>query len=77
MTFEEGGILLEASGINLGVVLPDPDVQDTLSSFIYWQNPPRFTSDNKLNLIRMGQMMDIRLSVERPLRDTAVFLPNN
>lgn len=77
MTFEEAGILLEASGINLGVVLPDPDVQDTLSSFIYWQNPPRFTEENKLNLIRMGQMMDLRLSVQRPVRDSSSLFPNN
>lgn len=77
MSFEEAGILLEASGINLGVVLPDPDVQDTLSSFVYWQNPPRFTEENKLNLIRMGQMMDLRLSVQRPVRDTLSLFPNN
>lgn len=70
MTYEEAKILLEGNGINLGVVLPDPDVKDTATGFIYWQNPSRFTEDNKLNSIRMGQMMDIRLSSQVPVRDT-------
>lgn len=76
MSYDEAKILLEASGISLGVVLPDPDVRDTLSGFIYWQNPPRFTEENKLNTIRMGQMMDIRLSVNRPERDTTLVNTN-
>lgn len=70
MTYEEARILLEATGINLGVVLPDPEVQDTLSSYIYWQNPSRYSVDYRLNTIRMGQMMDIRLSLSRPSLDS-------
>lgn len=70
MTYEEAKILLEGNGINLGVVLPDGDVKDTAAGFIYWQNPSRFTEDNRLNTIRMGQIMDIRLSLQAPVRDT-------
>lgn len=70
MSYEEAKILLEGNGINLGVVLPDADVRDTATGFIYWQNPSRFTDDNRLNTIRMGQIMDIRLSLVAPVRDT-------
>lgn len=70
MSYEEAKILLEGNGINLGVVLPDADVKDTTAGFIYWQNPSRFTPDNKLNTIRMGQLMDVRLSLQAPVRDT-------
>ena len=68
MPYIEALTLLEASGINLGVVLPDPDVRDTTAGFVYWQNPPRFNEQRKLNMIRMGQMMDLRLSLARPER---------
>lgn len=70
MTYEEAKILLEGNGINMGVVLPDADVKDTAAGFIYWQNPPRFTDDNRLNTIRTGQIMDIRLTSKPPVRDT-------
>ncbi len=76
MTYAEAKILLEANGINLGVVLPDLDVTDTASGFIYWQNPPRFTEDKRLNSIRSGQMMDIRLSLQVPVRDTTTVINN-
>jgi hypothetical protein len=47
-------------------------VKDTTSGFVYWQNPPRFNDQRKLNMIRMGQMMDLRLSLARPERTDSV-----
>jgi hypothetical protein len=67
---------MEANGIGLGVVLPDPDERDTSASFVYWQNPPRFNDQRKLNLIRMGQMMDVRLSVNKPERTDSLPPPS-
>lgn len=72
MPYPEAVTLLEGSGINLGVVLPDADLKDTTAGFVYWQNPPRFNEDRKLNRIRMGQMMDIRLSAIQPERTDSV-----
>jgi beta-lactam-binding protein with PASTA domain len=66
MTYMEAVALLEAYGINLGVVLPDPDVVDTAAAFVYWQNPERYTPEKSLNRIRVGQMMDIKLSTLKP-----------
>jgi beta-lactam-binding protein with PASTA domain len=76
MPYIEAVTLLEASGINLGVVLPDADLKDTTAGFVYWQNPARFNEERKLNRIRMGQMMDIRLSALKPERpDSTLLLP--
>jgi beta-lactam-binding protein with PASTA domain len=68
MPYAEALILLESSGINLGVVLPDADIKDTLAGFVYWQNPERMNEERKINRIRSGQMMDIKLSVIKPER---------
>jgi beta-lactam-binding protein with PASTA domain len=68
MPYSEALTLLESNGIILGVVLPDADLKDTLSGFVYWQNPERINEERKINRIRTGQMMDIKLSVIKPER---------
>jgi beta-lactam-binding protein with PASTA domain len=70
MTYGAAKNLLETNGLNFLVVLPDPEVIDTLNSFVKWQNPPRVGEDGKRIKIRSGQTMDVRLSVERPVIDT-------
>ncbi len=77
MPYSEALILLESSGINLGVVLPDADLTDTLAGFVYWQNPERINEERKINRIRSGQMMDIKLSVIKPERkiDSTLLSP--
>ena len=75
MPYPEAMALLEANGINLGVVLPDSELRDTTAGFVYWQNPPKYNEEGKHNRIRMGQMMDIRLSVERPMRSDSIPAP--
>lgn len=77
MPYSEALILLESSGINLGVVLPDADLKDTLAGFVYWQNPDRMNEERKINRIRSGQMMDIKLSVIKPERmiDSTIVSP--
>jgi beta-lactam-binding protein with PASTA domain len=66
MTYPEATILLEASGISMGVVLLDANLRDTTAGFVYWQNPPPMKPDNQKNTIRSGQLMDIRLSLLKP-----------
>ena len=76
MTYGEAMALLDANGINLGVVLPDAGLSDTTAGFVYWQNPARWTDDRKINRIRPGQMMDLRLSVGKPVRsDSSLVAP--
>jgi eukaryotic-like serine/threonine-protein kinase len=75
MPYPEAMALMEATGINIGVVLPDNDLRDTLAGFVYWQNPAKYNEEGKLNRIRMGQMMDIRLSLLKPQRTDSVPSP--
>lgn len=74
MPYSEALTLLESNGIILGVVLPDNDLTDTLAGFVYWQNPERINEERKINRIRTGQMMDIKLSVTKPERKTDSLL---
>lgn len=70
MTFCEARDLLEGHGILIGAVVPDADVKDTCSGFIYKQNPVRFDEEKRLQHIRTGQTMDVWLSNNKPVKDT-------
>ena len=75
MPYPEAMALLEASGIDIGVVLPDNDLRDTAAGYVYWQNPTKYNEEGKLNRIRTGQMMDIRLTAVKPERTDSVPQP--
>lgn len=77
LTYTEAMAMLDASGITLGVVLPDADLTDTASGFVYWQNPDRYTEEKVLNRIRAGQMMDIKLTAIKPERQDSVTEHNS
>jgi len=70
MTYSEASSFLASAGISFGAKVLDPDVKDTASAFIYRQSPDRFTEDQRVNRIRPGQMIDIWLGAQRPVRDT-------
>ena len=70
LSFMEAKILLEAQGLGLASVIPDPDVRDTASSFVYRQNPEPKNEEGKQFRIRPGQTMDLWLSVQRPVIDS-------
>lgn len=72
-TYCEAKSILESSGISFGVVLPDPDVRDTCNAYIYWQNPERMGADKRYRYIRSGQLMDVKLQLDRPAMDTVQF----
>ena len=70
MTYGQAKSLLYANGLSFLVVLPDANVTDSLNSFIYWQNPPRMTEEGKKLRIRPGQTMDVRIGLEKPIKDS-------
>ncbi len=72
LTHEEAKMLLDASGLTLGVALPDPNVRDIPASFIYRQSPMPKTEDGARIRIRPGQMIDIWLSLEKPDVDSLI-----
>lgn len=69
LTYNEAKSLLQGLGLNIGAVLPDPNVKDTANAFIYRQNPNPTTQlpdgSRQTNLMRTGQSIDIWLSVDR------------
>jgi beta-lactam-binding protein with PASTA domain len=70
-TLGQAKLLLHSNGINIGSVVTDPGVTDTLNAFIYWQNPSRYDEDRKVLHIRSGQMMDVRVGIQKPAVDSS------
>lgn len=62
LTLAEARVLLEMNGIELGAIVPDPDVKDTLSAYVYRQAPPEKNEDDVPIFIQSGQLMDIWIS---------------
>jgi beta-lactam-binding protein with PASTA domain len=58
-------VLLEQLGVNLGALVKDPNVTDIESAYIYRQEPAP-----GVGRIRPGQLIDVWLSVERPVMDS-------
>jgi beta-lactam-binding protein with PASTA domain len=75
LPYPEALTLVEAGGMSFSVVLLDPDLKDTTAGYVYWQNPPRLDEERRINRIRPGQMMDIRLSLNKPQRVTDSLAP--
>ncbi len=70
MTFGQAKGFLESNGLSFLSIIIDPEVTDTASAFIYWQDPPRVGEDGKHIKIRSGQTMNVRLSFIRPAIDS-------
>jgi eukaryotic-like serine/threonine-protein kinase len=68
MRFCDAKAVLGAHGIGFGVVMGNVD--DTCNAYIYWQNPERYDEDKKIQHIRSGQLMDVKLQIDKPVRDT-------
>jgi len=62
--------MLESNGLVIVPLIVDPDVTDTLSAYIYDQEPKQFDEEGKKIKIRSGQMMNVWLSKERRIADT-------
>jgi eukaryotic-like serine/threonine-protein kinase len=69
LRFGDAKHILESNGLVIGAVIA-PAVSDTINAYIYWQNPERYNEDKKLQHIRPGQTMDLKLQVEKPVRDS-------
>ena len=76
LTYEEAKNQIGSSGLSFFSVRADPDVKDSASAYIYWQNPKRFDEEGKIQHIRSGQTMDIMISVKKPVvTDSTNHLP--
>lgn len=70
LTYSEARASLESKGVGLGSVITSPGVSDTANAYVYRQNPERFDVDGNLRSIRPGQIVDLWLSLERPVVDS-------
>lgn len=70
LTYADAKTLLGDKGIGLGSVIVSGGVTDTSSAFVYKQSPDRFDVDGSRRSIRPGQIIDVWLSVERPVVDS-------
>jgi hypothetical protein len=68
MTYGEAKIFLQSTGISTGLIMLDPGVTDTIAGYVYWQNPPPYDAQSNVNVLRVGQLVDIKLSVAKPER---------
>jgi eukaryotic-like serine/threonine-protein kinase len=75
LTYDEAKVLLDAQGLILGSVLVEPMVRDTGAAFVYRQSPEPKTAEGLRFRIRPGQMMDLWLSLEKPVVDSTKVQP--
>ncbi len=70
LNYDEASIMLQAQGLILGSVLANADVQDTAAAYVYRQSPAPKTKAGMQLRIRPGQMVDVWLSLEKPVTDS-------
>lgn len=75
MRFGDAKQQLESAGLGFGVVMGD--ITDTLNSYIYWQSPQRYNEEKVPQQIRSGQLIDVKLQIEKPVTtdSTGVIQP--
>lgn len=71
LTYMEAKEVLAASNLNIGTVLIDGGVTDTLGAFVFKQSPARRNELSELNMIRAGESVDLWLSATRAVKDSA------
>lgn len=71
LTYSEAQTVMQSTGLNMGAVVPDTDVQDIANAYVYRQRPERLTFDQQVNKIRPGQSIDLWLCRELPVRGAA------
>jgi beta-lactam-binding protein with PASTA domain len=72
MSYSQAKEMLESNGLMIVPLMVDPDVTDTMSAFIYRQEPSQFDEEGKKIKIRTGQMLNVWLSKERKISDSTL-----
>jgi len=67
LTYMEAKMVLEVNGLLPGLISLDENLTDTASGYVYWQNPSPKNELNEQNVLRVGQVMDLKLSLGRPI----------
>ena len=70
LTYLQAKTRLDSMGLSFGAVRRDPGIADSAEAFINWQDPPQSGDEGLPNRIHPGQSIDIKLTPQRPSRDT-------
>ncbi|HEY4062676.1 MAG TPA: PASTA domain-containing protein [Puia sp.] len=69
LTYLQAKDRLDSIGLSFGAVVSDPGIRDTTESYIYKQSPEQFNGDGSSNKIYPGQIINIWLGVQKPVRN--------
>lgn len=76
-TLSEAMVYLESIGLMIDAKNP-PELASNPNAYVYDQEPKPFTADGRVNTIRQGQLVDLFLQVDKPVRtDTTTRKPND
>ncbi|HSC36375.1 MAG TPA: PASTA domain-containing protein, partial [Chitinophagaceae bacterium] len=75
LSYADAKVMMEGTGLAFGSRVFHPDVKDSLSAYIYKQSPGHLDEDRKVSRIHLGQMIDIWLQVEKPVKDSTAPRP--
>jgi beta-lactam-binding protein with PASTA domain len=67
-TYQQAKSRLDSMSLTFGAVVSDNDVRDTTEGFIYKQMPQQISEDGRANRIYPGQVVNIWLGAQRPVR---------
>lgn len=73
LTVGEAKAILVSKGIVLASIISSTPIQDTLSAYVYQQNPETLNFQGNPNLIQPGQTMDIWIQLEKPVIDSILI----
>jgi beta-lactam-binding protein with PASTA domain len=73
MSYGDAKVLMEGSGLSFGSIVTNNDVKDSASAYIYFQSPAHWSEDRRVNRIHQGQMIDIKIQVEKPVIDSSAI----
>lgn len=68
LTYQQAKSRLDSMNLTFGSVVPDKEVRDTTEGFIYKQLPQQFSEDGRPNRIYPGQVVNIWMGAQRPVR---------
>lgn len=75
LTYQQALDLISASSLNVGVVLTQTPLSDTMNAFVTRQNPPQTDRSGQPSFVRAGESIDLWLSQTAPFDTTAPRIP--
>lgn len=83
LTLDQARSTLSSLNINIGSILANGTIKDSAAAFVIKQNPPLFSEvpgadgNPARNKIRQGQIIDLYISEQAPIKDTSFHNSNN